>query len=55
MFLGTFLTWTPENTTTMLGYISDLILDLTPLLIPIIAIGVGLIIFSVVVRVIRKD
>jgi len=54
MFL-TFITWTPEMTASMIGYVEDLITDLTPLLIPIIAIGLGLIIFSVVVGVIRKD
>jgi hypothetical protein len=50
-----FINWTSENTTAMIGYIKDLIGDLTPLLIPIIAIGLGLIIFAVIVRVIRRD
>jgi len=54
MFLGTFITWTPEMTTGMIGYIQNFITDISPLLIPIIAIGLGLIIFSVVVSVIRK-
>jgi hypothetical protein len=53
MIFGTFITWTPENTTTLLGYIESLISDLTPLLIPIIAIGVGLIIIGAIVRAIR--
>jgi hypothetical protein len=53
--MTTFLSWTPEMTTSMIGYIEDLITDLTPLLIPIIAIGLGLIIFAVIVRVIRGD
>lgn len=54
MFLGTFITWSPDMTTAMIGYIQDFITDISPLLIPIIAIGLGLIIFSVVVSVIRK-
>jgi len=52
-FLGTFFTWTPENTTTMIGYMGDLLDDLTPLLIPIIAVAVGLIIVGAIIRAIR--
>jgi len=53
--LSTFITWTDANTTSTIGYMQALITDLTPLLIPIIAIGLGLIIFSVIVKVIRGD
>lgn len=53
IFLGTFLTWTGDDTTAMIGYISDLITDLTPLLIPVIAIGIGLIIIGAIIRAIR--
>lgn len=53
VFLGTFLTWTGADTTAMIGYMSDLITDLTPLLIPIIAVGIGLIIVSAIMRAIR--
>jgi F0F1-type ATP synthase assembly protein I len=55
MLLTTFLNWTPDMTASMIGYVEDLITDLSPLLIPIIAIGLGLIIFAVVVKVIRND
>ena len=51
--LGTFLTISSENITTTIGYIKDLIGDLTPFLTLIIAVGLGLIIFSVIVNVIR--
>lgn len=51
--LGTFLTWEAGDTTEMLGYVSDLITDLTPLLIPIIAVGVGLIVVSAIISAIR--
>jgi len=53
MIFGTFLTWTTEDTTAMLGYMSDLIGDLTPLLIPIIAVAVGLIIVGAIIHAIR--
>lgn len=55
VFGATFVDWEAEDTTAMIGYVKDLITDLTPLLIPIIAIGLGLIIFAVVVSVIRKQ
>ena len=54
MFLTTtFFTITDENIATMLGYTKDLITDLTPILLPIVAIGLGLIIFYAVVKAIR--
>jgi len=51
--LGTFLTITDENVSTTIGYMKDLIGDLTPLLTVIVAVGIGLIIFSVIVNTIR--
>jgi len=51
--LGTFITWTEEDTTAMIGHMSDLLTDLTPLLIPIIAIAIGLIIVGAIIRAIR--
>jgi len=51
--LGTFFTITEGNITTMLGYISDLIEDFTPLLLPIIGVGVGLIIFWAIIKALR--
>lgn len=55
MLFGTFFTITSENVSTTIGYMKDLITDLTPFLTLIIAVGVGLIIFSVIVKVIRGD
>lgn len=52
-FLGTFLTITDANIASTTGYVSSLIGDLMPLLTVIIAVGIGLIIFSVIVSTIR--
>jgi hypothetical protein len=51
--LFTFFEWSASNTEEMLGFMGNLITDLTPLLTPIIAVGLGLIIFAVIVGVIR--
>jgi len=53
IMLGTFFTITSENITAMLGYVSDLIEDLTPLLLPIIGVLVGLIVFWAILNAIR--
>jgi len=50
----TFFTITEDNMTTMLGYVSDLIGDITPILLPIIAIGLGLMIFYAIVHSIKS-
>lgn len=51
---GTFLDITPENITSMLGYSKDLITDLTPLLLPIIAIGLGIFIVISIIGAIKR-
>jgi len=53
LLTATFFDITPENITEMLGYTKDLITDLTPIMLPIIAIGLGLIIFYAVIKAIR--
>ena len=53
MFLGTFLTLTSGDITAMLGYVQNIITDLTPLMLPIIAAGVGIFIFWAIVKAIR--
>jgi len=53
MFYGTFLTWDANTSNTMIGYMKDLFTDLTPLLVVIFGIGVGLIIVGAVIRAIR--
>lgn len=53
MIFGTFLTWSASNTADVIANVKDLISDLTPFLILIIPILLGLIIFEVIVHVIR--
>lgn len=48
-----FLTWTDAMTTTILANVTGLISDLTPLLLIIVGIGIGLIVFHAVVSAIR--
>ncbi|GAH98432.1 unnamed protein product [marine sediment metagenome] len=52
--LGTFITITSEDITSMIGYISDFLIDLTPLLLPIVAVGVGIFIFWAIVKAIKS-
>jgi len=49
----TFLTISTENIDTMIGYASDLIGDLTPLLLIIVGVGVGIFIFWAIVSAIK--
>lgn len=50
----TFFTITETDITTMLGYVGDLVGDLTPLMLPIIAIGLGIFIFWAIVKSISR-
>lgn len=52
--LGTFLTITPENITAMIGYTKDLITDLTPILLIVVGVAVGIFIFWAIVRAIKS-
>ncbi|MCJ7789657.1 MAG: hypothetical protein MUP69_05650 [Candidatus Atribacteria bacterium] len=47
------INWTSEMTTTLLADIQGIITDLSPLLVPIIAIGVGLIVVGAIISAIR--
>lgn len=49
MFLGTFITITAGDITNLIGYVEDLLTDLTPLLLPIIGVGVGIFIYWAIV------
>lgn len=51
--LGTFFTITPEHINTMIGYISSFISDFTPLLLPIIAISLGLLVIWAIITAIK--
>lgn len=53
MVLGTFFTITEADVGMTIGYMKDLIIDLTPFLTLIIGVAVGLIIFTVIVNTIR--
>jgi hypothetical protein len=53
MFLGTFFTITGEDITTMIGYTSDLLDDLSPLLLALIGVAVGIFIFWAITRAVK--
>ena len=48
-----FLTWTSDMTTALLSNITGLINDLSPLLIVVVGVGIGLIVFHAIVSAIR--
>ena len=48
-----FLTWTSDMTTALLSNVTGLINDLSPLLIVIVGVGIGLIVFHAIVSAIR--
>lgn len=53
-FFATFMIpWTSEMTLEMLADVRGIITDLSPLLVPIIAIGVGLIVVGAIISAIR--
>lgn len=49
----TFMNFTDSDVATMTDYIKDFISNFTPILLPIIAIGVALIIIGVIIKAIR--
>ena len=51
---GTFFTITASDTEAMIGYAGDLIADITPLLLIIIGVAVGVFIFYAIVNAIKK-
>jgi hypothetical protein len=50
---STFIDIGSDQITLMLGYVKDLLVDLTPLLLPIIGIGLGIIILYAIVNAIK--
>ena len=50
MLFATFLNITSDNIATMLGYTQALISDLTPILLPIIGIGLGILVVWAIIR-----
>jgi divalent metal cation (Fe/Co/Zn/Cd) transporter len=54
MFIaGTFFTISPENITAMLGYVSSFVGDMMPLLLPIVAVSLGILILWAIIGAIR--
>lgn len=45
--------WTEAYTTAMLGYVSTVFSDLSGLLVPIIAVGVGLMVVGAIIKAVR--
>ena len=54
MATSTFLEISPEDITTMLGYMKGLLTDLQPLTLIIIAVGLGIFIFWAIVSAIKS-
>jgi hypothetical protein len=50
LFTATFFDITDANITTMIGYIKSFVADFTPLMLPILAIGLGAVILLVIIR-----
>jgi len=53
LLTGTFVDLEPADISSMLGYVQQLLTDLKPLLIPVIAIGLGIFIFWAVVSALK--
>jgi len=53
LFVGTFIDIAPEDITAMLGYSKNLITDLTPLLWPVIGIGLGILVIWAIIGAFR--
>jgi F0F1-type ATP synthase assembly protein I len=50
----TFFTIEGSSITTMLGYVGDFITDSTPLMLPIMGIGIGIIIVVALIGAIKR-
>lgn len=53
MIWGTFITITSTDTAQMVGYVESFLGDLTPLLLPIVAVGVGIFIFWAITKALK--
>ena len=49
----TFFTISGDQITTMLGYVGNFVTDISPLLLPIIGIGIGIIIVVAIIGAIK--
>jgi len=50
MIFGTFFTITGDNVSTMLGYVQGLITDMIPLILPVVAVGIGMLVIWVLIK-----
>jgi len=50
MILGTFLTISEANMTSLTGYMSDLFTDLSPLILLIVGVGVAMMVIGFIIR-----
>lgn len=50
MIFGTFLTISEANMTTLIGYMSDLFSDLSPLILLIVGVGVAMLVVGFIIR-----
>jgi hypothetical protein len=51
--LGTFITFTASDTAAIIGYAGDLVSDVSPLLLIIVGVAVGIFIFWAIVSAIK--
>lgn len=49
-----YLSWTASTTEDMLAIVGNLFSDLTPVVVPIVAIGVALMVFEAIVWAVKK-
>ncbi len=54
LILGTFFDFTETDVSSMIGYTKDVITDFTPILIPIIAVAVGVIILTAIIHALKS-
>lgn len=53
LFTPFLINWTSQNTTDLIANITGIITDLTPLLLILVGVGVGLIVFQGIISAIR--
>jgi len=53
IMIGTFFEFLPGDITALLGYVKSFVGDMTPLLLPIIAVSMGILILWAIIGAIR--
>jgi len=54
MILPLFFTFSSSSIDEMLGYVGSFITDITPLMLPLMAIGVGILVVSALIGIFRR-